>query len=92
LTIDRKFERIYTMTEKEVMEEIEMWNWNLNIFEVYDSIRDLSEGDQSKLINYAFKYFAQDSMIGDLAYHLDVELEGFETSDYGRVLAKIEKV
>lgn len=79
------------MTEKEVMEEVEMWNWNLNIFEIYDSIRHESELDQSKLLNYAFKFFNQDSMIGDLAYHLDVELEKVETSDYGRVVAKIEK-
>ena len=79
------------MTEKEVMEEVEMWNWNLNIFEIYDSVRYESEGDQAKLLNYAFKFFNQDSMIGDLAYHLDVELEKVETSDYGRVVAKIEK-
>ena len=61
------------------------------IFEIYDSIRHESELDQSKLLNYAFKFFNQDSMIGDLAYHLDVELEKVETSDYGRVVAKIEK-
>jgi|TARA_B100001094_G_scaffold292486_1_gene311652 hypothetical protein len=79
------------MTEKEVMEEVEMWNWNLNIFEIYDSVRYESEGDQAKLLNYAFKFFNQDSMIGDLAYHLDVELEKVETTDYGRVVAKIEK-
>ena len=73
------------------MEEVEMWNWNLNIFEIYDSVRYESEGDQAKLLNYAFKFFNQDSMIGDLAYHLDVELEKVETTDYGRVVAKIEK-
>ena len=80
------------MTEKEVMEEVEMWNWNLNIFEIYDSVRYESEGDQAKLLNYAFKFFNQDAMIGDLAYHLDVELEEAEATDYGRVVAKIEKV
>jgi hypothetical protein len=75
------------MTEKEVMEEVEMWNCNLNIFEIYDYIRNLSEGDQSKLINYAFDFFDRDSVIGDLAYHLDIELEKVETSDYGRVVS-----
>ena len=64
----------------EIRNEVEMWNGNLNQYEIYDKVRDeFSESDQKKLINYAKEYFWRckttvDSM-DDLADHLCIDLE-----------------
>jgi hypothetical protein len=63
------------ITEKEVEEQVEMWNWNLSIFEIYDEVRENSDADNEKLLTYAYHFFKEDKMIAELAYFLGVEIE-----------------
>jgi len=73
------------MTNREIVDKVESWNWNLNIFEIYDEVKDIgkhgymggntSEGsDLSRLLNHAYEYFKYDSMIKELMSHLGVEI------------------
>jgi hypothetical protein len=42
----------------EIREEVESWNWNLNIFEIYDKLKnEFTTNEQTQLIKYALKYF-----------------------------------
>ena len=77
------------MTNREIVDKVESWNWNLNIFEIYDEVKDIgkygymggntSEGsDLSRLLNHAYEYFKCDEMIKELMSHLGVELLGEE--------------
>lgn len=64
---------------KRAQERVESWNWNLNIFEIYDEIRDEDEYEQRLLLRTALRFFKDKtsrSGIRELAYHLDVDLEG----------------
>ena len=52
------------MTNKEIVDQVESWNWNLNIFEIYDEVKDMyhdpfSEevSDLSRLLNHAYEYY-----------------------------------
>lgn len=56
-----------------VHETVEAWNWNMNIFEIYDEIKEWREPDQRNVLRYAYVYFNSDVMINDLAYHLTGE-------------------
>ena len=56
-----------------VHETVDAWNWNMNIFEIYDEIKDWREPDQRNVLRYAYRYFNSDVMINDLAYHLTGE-------------------
>ena len=60
------------MTTAEVERQVESWNWNLNIFEIYDEIRDYSERDQEKLLTFAYNFFDKDKMMKELASHLGI--------------------
>ena len=53
------------MTIKEIKEEVDSWNWNLNIFEIYDKIKEefTDDGDRHLLLNYAFEYYNHDRML-----------------------------
>jgi hypothetical protein len=62
------------MTQKQVESEVESWNWNLNIFEIYDEIRDYSERHQKQLLAYAYGFFNEDPMIKELAHHFGVDI------------------
>jgi len=73
------------MTNREIVDRVEGWNWNLNIFEIYDDVKDIgkygymggqtSEGsDLSRLLNHAYEYFNYDSMIKELMSFLGVEI------------------
>jgi len=53
-----------------VHDTVESWNWNLNIFEIYDEIREWREHDIKNVLTYAYYYFNEDSMINDLHSHL----------------------
>lgn len=60
------------MTKAQVESQVESWNWNLNIFEIYDEIRDYSERDQEQLLAFAYDYFNKDKMMIELASHLGI--------------------
>jgi len=61
------------MTDQEIADRVESWNWNLSIFEIYDEVKDMgkcgygggdtSEGsDLSRLLNHAYYYFNEDKI------------------------------
>ena len=60
-------------TEQTVHDTVEGWNWNMNIFEIYDEIREWRERDQRNVLRYAYRYFNSDVMINELASHLTGE-------------------
>jgi len=60
-------------SEQTVHETVDAWNWNMNIFEIYDEIREWREQDQRNVLRYAWRYFNQDIMINELASHLTGE-------------------
>jgi hypothetical protein len=73
------------MTDKEIEDRVESWNWNLSIFEIYDEVKDMgrfgygggdtSEGsDLSRLLNHAYGYFNYDKMIEELMSFLAVDI------------------
>ncbi len=67
--------RLITSTYRDdtVHDVVDGWNWNMNIFEIYDEIRDWKEVDQRNVLRYAYVYFDKDDMINDLASHLTAE-------------------
>lgn len=56
--------------EERVHDVVESWNWNLNIFEIYDEIKEWTERDIRNVCRYAYKYFNKDVMFNELACHL----------------------
>jgi hypothetical protein len=56
-----------------VHDTVESWNWNMNIFEIYDEIKEWTESDQRNVLRYAYTYFNKDVMIDELASHLTGE-------------------
>jgi hypothetical protein len=60
-------------SEQTVHDTVEGWNWNLNIFEIYDEIKEWTESDQRNVLRYAYRYFDSDTMINELASHLTGE-------------------
>ncbi len=67
------------MTDQEVAQQVEQWNNNMNIFEIYDELKDrFSSGDQEKLLNRAYEDWNHAPMlrlIEELASHLGAYLE-----------------
>ena len=62
-----------TYNESTVHDTVDAWNWNMNIFEIYDEIKEWSETDQRNVLRYAYRYFDSDVMINELANHLTGE-------------------
>ena len=60
------------MIPAQVESQVESWNWNLNIFEIYDEIRDYSERDKEQLLAFAYDYFNKDKMMIELASHFGI--------------------
>lgn len=60
------------MTPAQVESQVESWNWNLNIFEIYDEIRDYSERDKEQLLTFAYDFFNKDKMMIELASHFGI--------------------
>lgn len=60
-------------SEQTVHDTVEAWNWNMNIFEIYDEIKEWRERDQRNVLRYAYRYFNSDVMINELASHLTGE-------------------
>lgn len=59
-----------TWSDTTIQEKVESWNWNANIFEIYDEIRDWNDQDKSNVLQFAYKYFDKDTMINELHSHL----------------------
>jgi len=70
------------MTNREIVDKVESWNWNLSIFEIYDEVKDMGKfgyngsqtEDLSRLLNHAYEYFNYDPMIKELMSFLGVEV------------------
>ncbi len=70
------------MTNKEIVDTVESWNWNLSIFEIYDEVKDMGKfgyngsqvEDLTRLLNHAYEYFNYDPMIKELMSFLGVEV------------------
>jgi len=74
------------MTNREIVDTVESWNWNLSIFEIYDEVKDMGKfgynggqtEDLSRLLNHAYEYFNYDPMIKELMSFLGVEITSEE--------------
>lgn len=53
-----------------VQAKVEEWNWNANIFEIYDEVKEWNEHDQKNVLKYAYYYFNEDKMINELYSHM----------------------
>ena len=70
------------MTDQEIADKVESWNWNLSIFEIYDEVKDMGKfgyngsqtEDLSRLLTHAYDFFNCDPMIMELASFLGVEI------------------
>ncbi len=62
------------MTPSQVEAQVESWNWNLNIFEIYDEIRDYNSRDQEQLLTFAYDFFNKDTMMKELASHFGIDI------------------
>lgn len=70
------------MTDQEIADRVESWNWNLSIFEIYDEVKDMGKfgyngsqtEDLSRLLTHAYDYFNHDPMIKELASFLGVDI------------------
>ena len=65
------------MTNREIIDRVEGWNWNLSIFEIYDEVKDMQyrqDEDLSRLLNHAYEYFKYDSTMAELMTFLGVEI------------------
>jgi len=61
------------MTQAKVESQVESWNWNMNIFEIYDELRDNhTPQEQEQLLTYAYNFFNKDSNILELANHFGI--------------------
>lgn len=75
-------------TQEEIEEQVEYWNWNMNIFEIYDELRNESDHDNARTLSYAYQFFNQDRMIAELADHLCVDIE--EAKEGASLIAKVK--
>lgn len=57
-------------TNETVEQVVNAWNWNSNIFEIYDQVRDWDKNDQKVVLEYAYHFFGKDKMINELASFL----------------------
>jgi hypothetical protein len=70
------------MTNREIVDKVESWNWNLSIFEIYDEVKDMGKfgyngrqtEDLTRLLNHAYEYFNHDPMIKELMSFLGVDI------------------
>ena len=70
------------MPNREIVDKVESWNWNLSIFEIYDEVKDMGKygyngrqtEDLTRLLNHAYEYFNHDPMIKELMSFLGVDI------------------
>jgi len=68
--LDRLGNRPLVSHNMNVQDTVESWNWNMNIFEIYDEIRDWNQHDIKNVLTYAYYYFNEDNTINELHSHL----------------------
>ena len=63
-------------------DEVRSWNYNLNLFEVYDSIKDRPSHEIHQLLRYALEFYHESSCcrlwrqgLKELAFHFGVNLD-----------------
>ena len=86
------------MTDQEIKDRVEGWNWNLSIFEIYDEVKDMGKfgyngrqtEDLSRLLNHAYEYFNHDPMIKELMSFLSVDIVLHEDKELGTSLIDSE--
>jgi len=59
---------------EKVSDIVDSWNWNLNIFDIYDEIRDYNDRSKEALLTYAYYFFNEDVMVKELASHLSIDI------------------
>lgn len=57
-------------SDKTAREIVEEWNWNSNIFEIYDQVKEWHREDQEIVLEFGYHYFNKDHMINELASFL----------------------
>ena len=63
--------RIELERKERIKKEVQGWSWNLSIFDIYDTLRDLDGEDQAAYLEEALSQFPGDrDLIKDLAIHL----------------------
>ena len=63
------------MTASQVEARVESWNWNADIFEIYDELRDgHTAKEQEQLLTFAYDFFNKDKMIKELASHFGIDI------------------
>ncbi|NDG52559.1 MAG: hypothetical protein EBY39_05995 [Flavobacteriia bacterium] len=67
------------MTKAEIKNRVErQWEGNMNIFEIYDELRDNHTAEeQEQLLTHAYNFFSiQDAknFIKELAYHFNIHI------------------
>ena len=64
-------------TPEKIKDQVHAWNWNHNIFEIYDDIKSWSDSEAAELLTYALQVFKDNgytcNQIEDLAIHLGVD-------------------
>tara|TARA_Y100001973_G_C5170886_1_gene319006 strand:+ start:191 stop:484 length:294 start_codon:yes stop_codon:yes gene_type:complete len=94
------------MTDKEIVDMVESWNWNLSIFEIYDEVKEMSmhyysgyntgnensHSDLTRLLNHAYEFFKYDKMIAELMSHLGVDIASQEEASSPRCIEEAEQM
>ena len=70
---------IMNKTKEQIEWQVNMWDGNMNIFEIYDEIRDGHTGEeQEALLNHAYDTWHYNDLIAELASHFGVKLHNYE--------------
>ena len=66
-------------TKEQIEWQVNMWDGNMNIFEIYDELRDDHTADeQEALLNHAYDTWYYNDLIAELASHFGVKLHNYE--------------
>lgn len=66
-------------TKEQIEWQVNMWDGNMNIFEIYDELRDGHTADeQEALLNHAYDTWHYNDLIAELASHFGVTLHNYE--------------
>ena len=70
---------IMNKTKEQIEWQVNMWDGNMNIFEIYDELRDGHTGEeQEALLNHAYDTWYYNDLIAELASHFGVKLHNYE--------------
>lgn len=66
-------------TKEQIEWQVNIWDGNMNIFEIYDELRDGHTGEeQEALLNHAYDTWYYNDLIAELASHFGVTLHNYE--------------